>query len=186
MNSFIKKGKAKSCDEYFFGKNLEEGILSNYKYTYSDLKKKFNEIGKNINNSTFSHWIEDLELRKRGLAIKKANGKIKWYLNEEGFNELYEHGKTKKIGYKVKLRVTDNDTYKCEVKANLVKSLNIKRYDDLCKLINSLIEFYYQQQLQKINEEKVKLIQQEIRQKQLELEDLESEMMAYQQSNINR
>lgn len=172
MFNGIKKGNGKCADEYFVGKNLEEGVLSLYKYTYYDLKDAFKKIGKDINNSTFSHWIEDLELREKGLALKKGKKRVSWYLNKEGITMLFEYGKKRKIGYIKRLRETENNTYKTEVNSTIVKELGIKKYDELQKITNRLFNDYYEESKKQIINLKVKQLQQEIEQKQNEIKEI--------------
>lgn len=180
MNNFIKRGKGKCADEYFVGKNLEEGFLAQYKYTYYDLKNKFKKIGKDINDSTFSHWIEDLELRRKGLALKKGKDKVAWYMNEEGLNIMFEYGKNRKIGYiRQRLRITDNNTYKCEVSAKLVQNLGIKRVNELNSLLNNCLNKLVLENERTIKQLKFQELEKELKQKQLELEKLKEEMMTY-------
>ena len=180
MNNFIKRGKGKCADEYFVGKHLEEGILTQYKYTYYDLKDKFKEIGKDINNGTFSHWIEDLDLRRKGLAVKKGKDRVAWYLNEEGLNLMFEYGKDRKIGYiRQILRITNNNTYKCEVEAELVQQLGIKRVNELNNLLNNKLKELCIENQRKIKQLRFQELERELEQKQLELEEIKKEMMTY-------
>ena len=180
MFNGIKKGNGKCADEYFVGKNLEEGILAQYKYTYYDLKIRFKKIGKDINNGTFSHWIEDLDLRKKGLAIKKGKNRVAWYLNEEGLNTMFEYGKDRKIGYvRQILRITNNYTYKCEVDAELVQQLGIKRVNELNNLLNDKLKELCVENEKKIKQLRFQELEKELEQKQLELEEIKKEMMAY-------